>query len=523
MNARTGMNESKRRLRRGARLLAGALVASALGLGTLASASAQTAPPAPPRPSAPVAGPLGPGGAPVKLPANAITLEQALAATEVIAGRGKGVTLEQALAAPEVVLRQSGGAAAASSTLSGAVTATYIASAQVLAVLGTPQDNTVTVTRDAAGSLLVNGGTVPIVGGPATTANTALIELFGRAGNDSLSLNEASGALPSALLFGGAGNDVLTGGSGNDQLFGEGGNDTLIGRGGFDSLFGGADNDTLTGGDADDRVYGDGGDDRMIWNPGDDTDLNEGGDGTDTVEVNGGGGAEAFTTTANGTRVRFDRLSPAPFAIDIGASENLVVNMNGGDDGFSATGNLAALIKIAVDGGSGNDTISGSNGIDLLRGGDGNDTVDGNQGNDVAFLGAGDDVFVWDPGDGSDTVEGEDGTDTMRFNGSNGSERFELSANGARLRFTRDLGSIVMDTDGVEQVDLNEFGGVDQTIVSDLGGTDVTFINLSLAGPGGVAGDGAVDTVIVDATSGDDFAYATGAAGAVTLAALAAV
>ena len=75
----------------------------------------------------------------------------------------------------------------------------------------------------------------------------------------------------------------------------------------------------------------------MIWNPGDDTDLNEGGDGTDTVEVNGGNGAEQFTATANGTRVRFDRLTPAPFSIDIGTSEKLTLNANGGDDSFTAT------------------------------------------------------------------------------------------------------------------------------------------------------------------------------------------
>ena len=95
-----------------------------------------------------------------------------------------------------------------------------------------------------------------------------------------------------------------------------------------------------------------------------------------------------------------------------------MLNANGGNDSFSATGNLAALIKITVDGGAGNDTILGSNGIDLLLGGDGNDFIDGQQGNDVAFMGAGDDVFQWDPGDGSDTVEGQDGTDTMLFNGS---------------------------------------------------------------------------------------------------------
>ena len=121
----------------------------------------------------------------------------------------------------------------------------------------------------------------------------------------------------------------------------------------------------MTGGDADDQVFGGAGNDRMIWNPGDDTDLFEGGDGVDTAEVNGGNGAEVFTATANGTRVRFDRLDPAPFSLDIGTTERLVVNMNGGDDSFSATGNLAA-IKITVDGGAGNDTILGSNGADLL-------------------------------------------------------------------------------------------------------------------------------------------------------------
>ena len=177
----------------------------------------------------------------------------------------------------------------------------------------------------------------------------------------------------------------------------------------------------------------------MIWNPGDDTDLNEGGAGADTVEVNGGNGAEQFTTTANGTRVRFDRLNPAPFAIDIGTSENLVLNANGGDDSFSATGNLAALIAITVDGGAGNDTLLGSNGVDLLLGGDGNDFVDGQQGNDVALLGAGDDTFQWDPGDGSDVVEGQDGADAMVFNGSNIDENMDASANGGRVRFTRNV------------------------------------------------------------------------------------
>src|SRR3712207_338089 len=218
----------------------------------------------------------------------------------------------------------------------------------------------------------------------------------------------------------------------------------------------------------------------MVWNPGDDTDLNEGGADTDTVEVTGGGGAEQFTTTANGTRVRFDRLDPAPFAIDIGTSEKLVLNANGGDDQSSATGNLAALIQSTVDGGTGADTILGSNGVDLLLGGDGDDFLDGQQGNDVAFLGAHNDVFQWDPGDGSDTIEGQDGSDTMLFNGSAGAEIFTASANGGRVLFTRNLGNIVMDLDDVERIALNALGNADTLTVNDMSGTDVTQVRVEL-------------------------------------------
>ena len=397
-----------------------------------------------------------------------------------------------------------------------AVVATFTAG--TLTIFGDNLDNNIAISRNAAGNILVNGGAVTVLGGTPTVANTALIQVFGQGGNDTITLNEASGALPRANLFGGIGNDVLTGGSGGDMLFGQSGNDTLLGKGGFDFLFGGSENDVLTGGDADDQVFGESGNDRMVWNPGDDTDLNEGGAGTDTVEVNGGNGAEQFTTTANGTRVRFDRINPAPFSIDIGTSENLVLNANGGEDTFSATGNLAALIQITVDGGTGNDTILGSNGIDLLRGGEGNDFIDGQQGNDVAFLGAGNDVFQWDPGDGSDTVEGQDGADSMLFNGSAGAENFEASANGGRVLFTRNLGTIVMDLNDVEAIDLNTLGNTDKTTVNDLSGTDLVEINVDLAGTiGGTAGDGQADVVIVNGTNGKDIIDVFGAGSSVSV------
>jgi Ca2+-binding RTX toxin-like protein len=377
-----------------------------------------------------------------------------------------------------------------------------------LAVNGDAVDNQIEVGRDAAGTILVNDGAVAVAGGPPTVANTAQTQVFGLGGNDVITLDESNGALPAANLFGGPGNDTLTGGSGNDQLFGEAGNDTLNGRGGNDLMFGGADNDTLTGGAGADQMFGQAGNDRMIWNPGDGSDFMEGGEGNDIAEINGGNGGEQFTVAANGDRVRFDRVNPAPFSVDIGTTENIVVNMNGGDDSFSATGNLAALTRLTVDGGAGNDTILGGNGADVLLGGDGNDFIDGQQGNDTALLGAGDDRFQWDPGDGSDVIEGQDGRDTMLFNGSAANEIFALAGNGGRALFTRNVGNITMDLNDVERVELNALAGADAFNIGDLSNTDVKEIVVNLAIDG--AGDAAPDDIsIAGRNSADTVSVAT--------------
>ena len=137
-----------------------------------------------------------------------------------------------------------------------AITASFNAGTGLLSIFADNPDNTVTVSRNAAGNILINGAAVPVLGGVPTVANTSLIQAFGLGGNDNLSLDQSLGALPAANLFGGTGNDTAAGGSGGDQLFGQSGNDVLLGRGGFDFLFGGSGNDTLTGGDADDQLFG---------------------------------------------------------------------------------------------------------------------------------------------------------------------------------------------------------------------------------------------------------------------------
>jgi Ca2+-binding RTX toxin-like protein len=400
---------------------------------------------------------------------------------------------------------------ALASSASAATIAQFNKGHGVLTIFGDSGGNAVTVGRDAAGAIDVNGGAVRIHGARATVRNVDRIVVLGGYGNDRIALDEANGPLPSAVLLGGAGDDLLVGGSGADRLDGGGGDDTLLGGGGDDQLDGGNGDDSLSGGLGSDRSLGHAGDDQLIWNPGDGSDVNEGGDGSDAVVVNGGGVGEAFTTTANGTRVRFDRVSPLPFSLDIGSSERLVLNANGGDDSFAASGDLAPLIALVVDGGPGNDRLGGGNGNDELSGGAGDDVIDGNVGADSAALGDGNDTFVWDAGDGSDTVEGQAGQDSLVFNGAAAAEKLDLSANGSRALLVRDVGRVTMDLNGLERIETNVLGGTDTVTVNDLSGTDVSVADVHLAGaPGGLSGDGAADSVVVNATNGSDTAKVTG-------------
>lgn len=165
----------------------------------------------------------------------------------------------------------------------------------------------------------------------------------------------------------------------------------------------------------------------------------------------------------------------------------------GGNDGLSLDEANGALPAAQLFGGAGNDTLTG---------GSGNDRLSGQGGSDTLFGRGGDDTFAWGPGDGSDTAEGQDGADTLQFDGANANENFDLSANGSRLRLTRDVGNIIMDVNGVETVNVTARGGADNVTVNDLTGTGVNAVNLDLSNPPGTGtGDGAADTVTVNGTN----------------------
>src|SRR5262249_38750961 len=88
-------------------------------------------------------------------------------------------------------------------------------------------------------------------------------------------------------------------------------------------------------------------------------------------------------------------------------------------------------------------------------------------------------------------------------NGSDVAEKIDISANGSRVRFFRDIGGITMDLNGVEEIDFNALGDADTITVNDTSATDLTVVNVDLSSAAGT-GDGAADTVIVNATNGDD-------------------
>jgi Ca2+-binding RTX toxin-like protein len=476
------------------------------------------------------------------------------------------------------------------------VSLTAVFNGGILTVTGDDHDNTIIVSRDAAGTILVNRGVVPVTGGAPTSGNTSLIRILGLGGNDVLTIDDSNGPMPPGNLFGGEGNDILTGSASDDVLDGGPGNDTLLGRGGNDTLIGGPGDDILIGGPGADQLFGGEGNDLFIWNPGDGSDVVEGEDGQDTLVFNGSNASETVDLSANGERLRFVRnvanvtmdcagiekvvfnalsgadqvtindltgtqvtnvfvdLSSAQGTGD-GQADTVIVNGTETNDVITVTGStngadvfgLSTTVtvvggepgkdELVIHGLGGDDvinasavhagaidlTLDGGDGDDQLIGGEGNDLLIGGRGTDLMFGGPGDDTFVWNPGDGSDVIEGQGGHDTLLFNGANVNEKVDISANGGRLRFFRDVANITMDCNGIEAVQFNARGGADTITINDLTGTSVTSVNLDLAGtPGTGVGDGQADTVVVNGTPGNDTVTITGTPAGLSVAGLAA-
>ena len=431
---------------------------------------------------------------------------------------------------------------------------------------GTPGNDIIGVAGSAVpGHIAVSGGPADI---PIDVVNSEALAVESLAGNDTLNAGLGLASLTQLTLDGGAGNDAINGGDGNDTLRGGSGNDVIDGNRGADiGLLGtGDDSFTWDPGDGSDKVEGEAGTDTLVFNGAavaENFDLSANGnrlklfrnvanitmdvDDTERVDLRALGGIDntvvndlsatdvknivldlasdgaVDTTTVSGTAGN-DGIAIAPNAgavdvtglaatvkIEHSEAANDLLNVNGlaGNDTINGSVGLAALIKLGIDGGAGNDTINGGDGAEVLVGGDGDDVIDGNGGADTGLLGAGNDTFIWDPGDGSDVVEGQDGADdgadTLLFNGAGAAETFDVSANGGRVRFFRDVGNITMDLNDIEFIDVQALGGADNAVLNDTSGTDLKTVAFDLeAAIGGGSGDGAADSVTVNGTNNPD-------------------
>ncbi|TDK49800.1 calcium-binding protein [Antarcticimicrobium luteum] len=229
------------------------------------------------------------------------------------------------------------------------------------------------------------------------------LELFTYDGDDRIDLS-AAGVNGGSYIGAGPGDDIVIGGPRVDFISGEDGDDILRGGGGNDSLSGGGNsskghdgNDTLFGQDGNDRLDGGTGDDRLFGGKGNDR-INDvlgenvlsGGAGNDHMDgigiLSGGAGndyIEGIGTLSGGAGN--DKFWGAG-EINGGRGDDVVVGlgrlMGGpGNDVVSFHKRFKIPdkkeIENVIDGGAGNDVLSGSSYrgyTATLRGGKGDDT-----------------------------------------------------------------------------------------------------------------------------------------------------
>ena len=212
------------------------------------------------------------------------------------------------------------------------------------------------------------------------------------------------------------------------------GDDTLVGSPLADVINALGGNDTVTGNEGDDTIDGGADDDRIIWDDGDGSDVIDGGSGTDTVEINGDqANNDGFAISQDEfDQVIVQQSVSGTDVLTIDGVEDLEINTGGGadiveingtlggtdlsnttitvntGDGDDVVGALQSAKALDIDGGAGNDILTGGTQDDTIDGGDGNDTINGGAGNDTLL--GGDQIDTLIGGAGNDTIDGGDDT-----------------------------------------------------------------------------------------------------------------
>jgi Ca2+-binding RTX toxin-like protein len=215
---------------------------------------------------------------------------------------------------------------------------------------------------------------------------------------------------------------TIIGTPGNDVIYGTPGDDVILGNGGNDKVYAGDGNDIIcTSGTGRDYVRGGNGDDAILGsydhgvsnyyrNPVADTYLT-GNAGNDRIEGAGTlAGAEGDDTLYVGSYDTSSQLYGGPgkdrLVAPFGAGTRNVLEGGTGDDSISGEGG-----RDTIHGGEGNDGLEGRSGDDSLYGDSGNDHMYGNAGQDVLFGGTGDDKLYGN--ENPDYLNGESGNDRL--------------------------------------------------------------------------------------------------------------
>jgi len=236
-------------------------------------------------------------------------------------------------------------------------------------------------------------------------------------GNDQI-----SGGVNSDILNGGGGNDQIAGGAGNDELIGGAGNDILNGGVGFDCAEYGDASSNLTINLGDGKVNGtatggaDVGSDSLIS-----IEQACGGSGNDTIkgrtdtvsQLDGGLGNDILTGYGfNDILNGGDGIDTADYSTAVTA---LIVDLSKGTaTGGSEVGTDSLTYIENIRGGSAADTLTGDSESNVLSGAAGNDALIGGAGNDELIGGAGNDIL--NGGVGFDCAEYGDASSNLTIN-----------------------------------------------------------------------------------------------------------
>lgn len=177
-------------------------------------------------------------------------------------------------------------------------------------------------------------------------------------------------------------------------------------------------------------------------------------------------GVLTYTATQLATNALDVSLAGATYTLH-DAGDLISVTPNAADQGCESvapntvTCPAAAITSFSIDTRFGDDHVelAGTAHPAVLRGGPGADTLVG---------GDGDDIFLWFPGDNDDTVDGGPGADMLDFDGSNASETFTITADGAGFDLFRNIADVQMEVENTEVLDLRTLGGDDEVSTTSL-------------------------------------------------------